>query len=101
MNTSSAWTSAAYFRMVMTPAQSKAYWLSSRCVYPRDSSLCYFGLQRVESGGVGYSALYYYSSGSPSSGYDSYAVRPLVSIPLASCEITQNEDGTFHIAPRG
>ena len=93
MNTSSAWSSPAYFRMVMTPAQSKTYWLSSRYVYPNVSTMCFFGLQYVYSSGVGSNSLYYRTdSGSASSSNFSYAVRPLVVVPLGSCLISQNDN---------
>ena len=52
------------------------YWLSSRYVYPGDSSYCYFGLQFVRSSGVSNYALYRYYSGSPYSSSFSIAVRP-------------------------
>lgn len=39
----------------------------------------------------------YINSSSPST---SKTIRSLVQIPLTSCTITQNDDGTFHIAPK-
>ena len=91
MNTSSAWTNSTYYDMVMTPAQSKAYWLSSRSVI-LSSSICDFGLQYVSSDGVGgYNV--YYSNGNASG--SRYAVRPLVSIPLTSCVISTSTDSNF------
>lgn len=52
------------------------YWLSSRFVYPYASADCHFGLQIVYSSGVDNNYLYYYISGSASSGSYSHAVRP-------------------------
>ena len=93
MNTSSAWKNAGYFRMVMTPAQSAVYWLSSRCVYPNTSSECYFGLQFVYSSGVNNGFYYLYhrnSNGSVGSGSFSRAVRPLVSFPTSTYRLKLN-----------
>ena len=91
MNTSSAWTNSTYYDMVMTPAQSKAYWLSSRYVYLA-SGYCRFGLQGMTSYGVRGDYLYH------SDGYTddfSRAVRPLVSIPLTSCVISTSTDSNY------
>lgn len=100
-NTASYWKNSEYHKMVILPAYDTSYWLSSRSVNPRDGIRLQFGLQFMTLDGPGCSYdLYYYISGSDRAEANSYAVRPLVSIPLSSCTLTQNKDGTFHIAPR-
>ena len=95
MNTASAWIHKAYYDMVMTPVKTSNssnnyYWLSSRYVNHYSSTDCNFGLQIVNSRGV-YDGmgLYNRKSGSASSSGGTLAVRPLVSIPLSSCYLTE------------
>ena len=75
------------------------YWLSSRYTYPTDSTYCHFGLQFAYSGGINYPYLYYYH-GSAYNSTNGYAVRPIIQIPLTSCTLLQNSNGTFHIEAR-
>ena len=88
MDTTSAYKNAKYKELVTDPGQARFYWLSSRCVIPTTSSYCHFGLQIVYSRGVGYLSLFYGNSDGSTGNYTySYAVRPLVSIPLNSCRL--------------
>lgn len=91
-NVVTAYTNKNYKELVTDSASRSSYWLSSRFVCPWSGSYwCYFGLQVVYYGSVGSASIYNFSSGSASSKSYSNAVRPLVSIPLTSCILTESE----------
>lgn len=90
MNTSEAWINESYYNMIMEPAQTRTYWLSSRLVYPKSNSECYFGLHYVFKTGITYTSLFTFASGSESIEKANNSIRPLVQIPLSECEITES-----------
>lgn len=96
----SEWTNSAYLEMVISPASVEKYWLSTRGV-AGTQEWCNFSLRYVYNEGVSGATLLYAKEEGESQEETAYAVRPLVQIPLTSCKITQNEDGTLHIAPKG
>ena len=95
-NSATYWKNAGYFRMVMILTKSNYYWLSTRYVYPSDKPICTFGLQCVDSYGVGtpsegdWECLYYRDGPSPGSSSQSSAVRPLVSFPTTTYKLNPN-----------
>lgn len=99
INISSAWVNSNYYSLVMQPAQSRMYWLSSQYVFPYSDSSCFFGLQRVVSSGVR-SLLEYDDSGSPISEWASAYIRPLVKFPIEDYALQEN-GCTVKIVKRG
>ena len=106
-NSAPYWKSTAYFEMVLKPAETSWYWLSSRFVYNMYNRLD-FSLHRVSTEGIRYGDSFCYSPnsgqyvGTVMEGKVDNRLRPIVKIPLTSCYFTEtgNNGEDYHISPR-
>ena len=73
---------ANYYNLIMPKGTGTTYWVASRCVSTR-SSLCYFDVRSVDSGGVGAYSVYD-SYGIPYDG--SLALFPVVTLSSSLIE---------------
>lgn len=88
-NSSSEWINPKYYELLMSPTNDNnfypTYYLSSRFI-DLLGDRCSFGSQCVYNGSVNAGSLYISQYHEPN--IENFNIRPLVSIPLSSCNIT-------------
>lgn len=101
MNLESAWYNSKYYNLIIPVANAKSYWLSSRYVEPKSNTLCFFGLQLINSNGITgieWPYLYVYdASGNNTGNSFSCALRPIISFPRSMYELEEQTDGSYNI----